>query len=75
MPRHERVQTEVVNLNTAGLEDLARVPGIDKTQAQAIIAWREQNGPFLNWKEVQQVPGLEDETLLEVLEREAVIQP
>ncbi|HEX7182430.1 MAG TPA: helix-hairpin-helix domain-containing protein [Thermoanaerobaculia bacterium] len=75
MARHLRVQPEIVNLNTAGVEDLARIPGVDQALAEMIIRYREENGPFLSWNELRNVPGFEDEDLLEVLRREAEIQP
>jgi competence ComEA-like helix-hairpin-helix protein len=65
MPRHERVQSELVNLNNASLEDLARVPGIDREMAEALLMYRDQNGPLANWGELRDVPGFEDEDLVE----------
>ena len=65
MPRHERVQSELVNLNNASLEDLARVPGISRELAEALLMYREQNGPLANWGELKEVPGFEDEDLIE----------
>lgn len=64
MPRHERVQSELVNLNNASLEDLARVPGISRELAEALLMYRDQNGPLANWDELRDVPGFEDEDLI-----------
>lgn len=75
MARHLQVQPELVNLNTAGVADLARLPGVDRALAEMIIRYREENGPFLSWDELRNVPGIEDEDLLQALRREAVIQP
>lgn len=65
MPRHERVQSELVNLNNASLEDLARVPGISRELAEALLMYRDQNGPLANWDELRDVPGFEDEDLID----------
>ena len=73
MPRHERLQPATVNLNTDPLEDLARVPGIDRDLAETLLMYREQNGPLRNWGELRQVPGFEDEDLVEAIRREAVL--
>jgi competence protein ComEA len=72
--RHNRVQPEVVNLNTDPLEDLARVPGIDRERAEALLMYREENGPLRNWNELHQVPGFEDEELVELVRRAAHIE-
>lgn len=71
--RHNRVQPETVNLNTDPLEALARVPGIGQERAEALIAWREANGPLKNWGELREVPGFEDETLAQRIRQETVI--
>lgn len=60
MPRHEFEQSTLVNLNNASLEDLARVPGVGRERAEALLMYREQNGPLLNWEELRDVPGFED---------------
>lgn len=72
--RHNRQQPTFVNLNTDPLEEIARVPGIDRDLAEALIAYREQNGPLRNWGELRNVPGFEDETLREAIQREAHIE-
>lgn len=42
------------DLNTASLEDLACLPGVGLL-AYELQAWR----PFLDWSEVERVPGLD----------------
>lgn len=74
MARHERLQPAVVNLNTDGLADLARVPGIDRERAEALLMYREQNGPLRNWDELRQVPGFEDEERVELVRQAAHIE-
>lgn len=74
MPRHERVQPETVNLNVDPLEELARVQGIGRERAEALLLYREENGPLRNWGELRQVPGFEDEDLIETIRREAVLE-
>jgi competence ComEA-like helix-hairpin-helix protein len=47
-----------VNINTAGLEVLMCLPGVDRELAQAIISHRQSAGFFANIAEVLKVDGM-----------------
>jgi competence protein ComEA len=47
-----------VNINTATLTELAALPGIGPTAAQAIIDYRLEHGPFQSVQDIQNVPGI-----------------
>ncbi|MDL2218876.1 ComEA family DNA-binding protein [Ruminococcaceae bacterium OttesenSCG-928-O06] len=49
---------DLVNANTASLEELTVLPGIGATRAEAIVAYREEHGPFQSVEELLQVPGI-----------------
>ena len=51
-----------VDLNTASAALLRHVSGINKKVAEAIVVYREKNGPFKTRRELQKVPGLGDKT-------------
>ena len=53
----------LVNINTAGLEELTKLPEIGEVRAQAIIDYREANGPFRYPEELIYVPGIGEGTL------------
>jgi len=48
-----------VNVNTADAKTLAReLDGIGKAKADAIVAYREKNGPFKSAEDLAKVKGL-----------------
>ena len=49
-----------VNINTATVDQLSTLPGIGEARANAIIAYREENGAFDSVEELREVPGIKD---------------
>jgi competence protein ComEA len=47
-----------VDVNRAEAWLLAALPGIGETRAQAIVAYRQKNGPFRDINELLKVPGI-----------------
>ena len=56
------LEGEVLDLNTATLSDLTRLPGIGQTKAQAILDWREAHGPFRAVEDLLSVDGIGEKT-------------
>ena len=48
----------LVNLNTAGVEELDELPGVGEATAQAIVEDREANGPFTTVEDLMRVSGI-----------------
>jgi competence protein ComEA len=57
---------ELVNLNTATPEELETLPGIGEVLAGAIVAYREEHGPFTSVDQLIDVSGIGEVTLEEI---------
>lgn len=51
---------ELVNLNTAGSEELMTLNGIGKARAEEIIRYRTENGNFQSIEDIKDIPGIKD---------------
>lgn len=49
---------DVININTANLEQLMKISGVGKTKAEAIISYREKNGDFKKKEDITKVHGI-----------------
>ena len=59
----------LVNINTAGLEELMSLPGIGERRAQAILDDREENGPYRYPEELVRVKGIGEGILENILDQ------
>ena len=59
-----------VNINTAGAEELATLPGVGTVKAEAIITYRKANGKFKNINDLKEVKGIGDK-MVEKIKPEA----
>lgn len=48
----------LININTADAVRLCELPGVGESRAQAIIRYREENGPFTDIAQIQNVSGI-----------------
>ncbi|WP_303901110.1 ComEA family DNA-binding protein [Thiohalomonas denitrificans] len=53
------VSAQPVNINTAGPGVLAEaIDGVGQVRAEAIVAYREQHGPFKSVEDLQEIKGI-----------------
>lgn len=70
--RAENSSASRVNINTAGADELASLPGIGPALAKRIIDYRTQNGPFKRIDDLIAVKGLGSKMLDKIRQRLSV---
>ena len=59
-------QDNRININTADETQLITLTGIGATRAQAIIAYRQENGPFAAIEDIMNVQGIKEGTFAKI---------
>jgi competence protein ComEA len=54
---------QAININTADVDTLTQLKGVGVKKAEAIVAWRESNGPFTSVEQLTEVKGIGDAIL------------
>lgn len=62
-------ETQKVNVNEAGLQELIALPGIGEKTAQRIIQYRKENGPFQNLEDLKKVKGIGEKSYQKFADR------
>ena len=48
----------LIDINTAGVEELKQIPGIGDSKANAIVSYRSEHGRFKNIEDLMQITGI-----------------
>lgn len=62
----EQVELTLVDINTAGVEELSTLPGIGEGLAGRIVRYREANGAFESVEALTEVSGIGEKKLEEL---------
>jgi competence protein ComEA len=67
--------TGTININTASLVDLQKLPGIGAKTAGRVIEYRQKNGPFKRVEELMNVRGVGEKSFLKLKSQISVGAP
>lgn len=59
----------LIDINSAGKEELMELPGIGAAKAEAIIAYRTKHGGFQKVEELKQIEGIKDGVLEKIKDK------
>ena len=65
----EEAGNGLVNINTATLEELMTLPGIGQTRAEAIVAYRDEQGGFQSIEDIMNVSGIKEGSFAKLKDR------
>ncbi len=71
-PAVEKTAGVLININTAGLEELQSLKGIGPAKAQAIIDYRDKYGGFVSPEEITEVKGIGEGTYQKIKEASCI---
>jgi competence protein ComEA len=61
--------TEIINLNSATVAQIATLPGIGPKTADLVVQYRTKNGPFKKIEEIMNVRGVGEKSFLKIKDR------
>jgi competence protein ComEA len=68
-PQAGKPAVDKININSATLDDLQKLPRIGPKVAQRILDFRKQNGPFKRVEDLMKVKGIGEKTFTQLKEQ------
>ncbi|MBX3243383.1 MAG: helix-hairpin-helix domain-containing protein [Acidobacteria bacterium] len=65
-PQEHHVIPDAVNINTATVAELTRIPYIGERTAERIVAFRSEHGPFRRPEDLLLVQGISDQRFRQI---------
>ncbi len=65
-PQPIRANVNAININTATVDELEKLPNIGRKTAEAIVEFRTVHGPFRRPEELLQIRGVSEERFAEL---------
>lgn len=62
----------LININTAGVDELTKLTGIGNKKALEIIEYRNKNGKFTNIEDIKKVKGIGEKSFNKIKDRIAL---
>ena len=61
--------SQKININTASVDELQKLPRIGDSVAQRIVDFRKKNGPFQKIEEIMKVKGIGEKTFEQIKDK------
>ncbi len=62
----QKIDPEIININTASEEELVTLPGIGPAYAKRIVEWRIENGSFTEKEQLLEIRGIGERRLEQI---------
>lgn len=66
---YQETQEKLLNINQATKEELMELPGIGEAKAEAIIAYREENGLFTDITDIMNISGIKESAFSKIKDK------
>lgn len=67
--KNENSNSNLVNINTAGIDELMTLSGVGESKAKSIISYREENGSFKTVEDIKNVSGIGESLFLSIKDK------